>query len=1092
MTSAKKLEAVLRHAYLNELSPEQWIRPTKECLVNDNVRIELCELLLSSMFSVTRVSDPHLESYLTYAVNQQLFSIETFFLTLLKYGPTTVVRNPHQWAFLISLLPDLLERSTNASEMVTALQHNQTDPWVDILSDLLLLLSHIVAIGLYPETLPEHTPLTSAFSFQVDSQFSIASQPSFQEMDFLDHDSTQKIDERDQAEEKKQARHWIEAENTVTAAQIMTHLIEKGGMKRVFEVRNNMQKWLKDTTTYEPWFSCQNRLLSNKENASDILQNSHVQKLLVLIQRLADRDSERRMAVHMKYHELEDEGTARAMPSAGIMGFLYHLVQIRPSLDDEFILDHLVKLQTVKGSFDESFYLELWLTALTGLREAALNTSCQGSISEKSNESNSKGCNQMVATHRLLWKSLVLVKMNPIESSLKELKGFTGLLNACSQPACCADFYAPNSAQSSLVDKIAFGQVEEDEDDIMKMLNDMNYSTDFNSPRVINSVRSLCNNTIYTNIVSVCEQYGLVRPQIVAELLKTNDVMDLDDEYGDKSTPQSIVDENIDQRIESLKITVSLTELTELVYIGLMSSMHLKKVLDFMLDLIQEKAVEGDFYSVSKLYESISECPIDLILQLYHPSLLLTPLEKICNDWTSYNNTDFDMDGPKSDGQLDGASLFYNRFGKIWQVLESTIRRFKLYRDLDKIFQDSEGFTWRFFKQGRVVYELNEEPKETELWMSMLQGQTDLNHILETVSPQTLLALIPTLVHRLVLIGNTDFVIHFQHTCFEFVHSDLLRSLCEELLHGKADTALGCLQTYLKTPNPSVLGTLRSFMAYREQESAFMNKEGLEQNEYEIKQTLKLIDFNTQDTVQSDSCQLHPETVTTGITPDTLFEKTQMMFRYIVKSGRSMFMSDVDANINSLWNKSSASYTHVISHYLDMVLFETALEIGGGHWFVSMIVSEVLEAGKSGGAVRAAELGSCLISTPLSHSSNQHNNSNHLLRCLLQDVLPAFLEECAQQDMSYFQGQTLGVFTSDCLVLVQDQKHEYATQLGAYFFETLVIQGHDIPKKTHQKEDGFRFSDWSTTITESAIWRGFIKGLMSNPMIEEIWPNAFI
>lgn len=126
------------------------------------------------------------------------------------------------------------------------------------------------------------------------------------------------------------------------------------------------------------------------------------------------------------------------------------------------------------------------------------------------------------------------------------------------------------------------------------------------------------------------------------------------------------------------------------------------------------------------------------------------------------------------------------------------------------------------------------------------------------------------------------------------------------------------------------------------------------------------------------------------------------------------------------------------------------------------------------------------------YSTNKHNSSIHLLRCLLQDVLPASLENCAQQNMSFFQGQTLGVFTSDCLVLMQDKNSDAATKLGQSFFETLVIDGHHSRKRPQQKQDGSRFADWTQTVTQSAVWRGFIKGLMSNPMIEEIWPDAFI
>jgi signal recognition particle GTPase len=102
-------------------------------------------------------------------------------------------------------------------------------------------------------------------------------------------------------------------------------------------------------TIKEPWLSCQNKLILNDQKASTVVsQNSDIQRLISLVQRLTDRDAERRMAVHMKYHELEDEGTARAMPSAGVMGLLYHIVQIRPSLEDDYVVDQLMKLQAIK------------------------------------------------------------------------------------------------------------------------------------------------------------------------------------------------------------------------------------------------------------------------------------------------------------------------------------------------------------------------------------------------------------------------------------------------------------------------------------------------------------------------------------------------------------------------------------------------------------------------------------------------------------------------------------------------------------------------------------------------------------------------
>lgn len=97
--------------------------------------------------------------------------------------------------------------------------------------------------------------------------------------------------------------------------------------------------------------------------------------------------------------------------------------------------------------------------------------------------------------------------------------------------------------------------------------------------------------------------------------------------------------------------------------------------------------------------------------------------------------------------------------------------------------------------------------------------------------------------------------------------------------------------------------------------------------------------------------------------------------------------------------------------------------------------------------------------------------------------------------MSFFQGQTLGVFTSDCLVLMHD-RIDSVKKLGKWFFAALVIDSQSNNKNKIQDEDqileGTNFAEWDNETTKSAVWRGFIKGLMSNPVIEEVWPNAFI
>lgn len=137
--------------------------------------------------------------------------------------------------------------------------------------------------------------------------------------------------------------------------------------------------------------------------------------------------------------------------------------------------------------------------------------------------------------------------------------------------------------------------------------------------------------------------------------------------------------------MESLRANLSIVELTELLHIGLVSSIHLRRVLDFILEILQEKTLENNFHSVSKICDALIECPcsVDLILQLYTPSHLLTPLENFCNHWTPESTSiDFDMDEGEQktapEQELDGVQLLYNKFGKVWHLIFSVMNRFKV------------------------------------------------------------------------------------------------------------------------------------------------------------------------------------------------------------------------------------------------------------------------------------------------------------------------------------------------------------------------------------------------------------------------------
>lgn len=104
-----------------------------------------------------------------------------------------------------------------------------------------------------------------------------------------------------------------------------------------------------------------------------------------------------------------------------------------------------------------------------------------------------------------------------MESSLFELRAFSGLLNACSFNSCCFKAFAPaNWTESNSNTGNA------DEDDLMLMLNDMSDVDDgLNTPALIKAVKSESTQDIFKLIVQVCRMNGFVRPEIAKQLQRT-------------------------------------------------------------------------------------------------------------------------------------------------------------------------------------------------------------------------------------------------------------------------------------------------------------------------------------------------------------------------------------------------------------------------------------------------------------------------------------------------------------------------------------------------------------------------------------------
>lgn len=124
--------------------------------------------------------------------------------------------------------------------------------------------------------------------------------------------------------------------------------------------------------------------------------------------------------------------------------------------------------------------------------------------------------------------------MNPLEASLRELKSFTGLLKGCSSSLAALDMFEPGA--SKLLDQLNNGSnnkaEKDDGDDFMNLINDMSNTVDFNTPAVAKAIRHVASEDIFTQIVRVCQQYGLVQESVANSLVtppKTTEIKTEDD-----------------------------------------------------------------------------------------------------------------------------------------------------------------------------------------------------------------------------------------------------------------------------------------------------------------------------------------------------------------------------------------------------------------------------------------------------------------------------------------------------------------------------------------------------------------------------------
>jgi hypothetical protein len=237
-------------------------------------------------------------------------------------------------------------------------------------------------------------------------------------------------------------------------------------------------------------------------------------------------------------------------------------------------------------------------------------------------------------------------------------------------------------------------------------------------------------------------------------------------------------------------------------------------------------------------------------------------------------------------------------------------------------------------------------------------------------TPQLLIKVAPTLFERSIyayeagemelqnLLGG---ITYFKEKFLSYVLvPSAVAWLCTELLYKKSVAAITIMRELLESEDipdifvllsaNQILGTFTALNVNYTAEPSDAHENG--------NSTTNSLDSYSQDIYRRiiATCQRQHirerGSESASISPDDLFSRTRDMLRYIVKSGRSMYMRDVEADTYASSHPQDNAQDGQ-AHYLDMSMFKAALEVGGNRWFLMSIVEEVLEAGQAGGAVRA-------------------------------------------------------------------------------------------------------------------------------------------
>ncbi|GBB83491.1 hypothetical protein RclHR1_01020032 [Rhizophagus clarus] len=676
----------------------------------------------------------------------------------------------------------------------------------------------------------------------------------------------------------------------------------------------------------------------------------------------------------MKYNQSNGVINSPAIPSISIMFFVYNLVQTRPVMTDDMAVEYLEKLQHIQVSCDHEFYVELWMSALTGLAEECDKTSTDR------------------AQHTLLWKSFVLVKLPSLieklelkksnklnseenkyychECVINQLFGFKGLINACN-PLVENDIFRPED--------------------------------------------------ITIDILRVCLNRKLVRKEFVNRFIELEYEIDV----GDTGlTAGAILDDPSRQIIDHLVSTATT------------SFLHQESRVETIFKLMSEWSTKLEVTPLATLCRSLMDVPtlLDIIHLYRHPSEFISPLERLCNTWTS-----------KTDSK-ESLLRDYENFGTIFLFLISVIDRYEFHKNIKDVLHDEEGFCYKWLIQSGSTYDIDSLDHEKSIitrWVSALSDASqEIPEDLIRNNPRILIELSPTIFKEalkkvatedieIAMISLEPLFTHFIKLHMSYALIGVCQSLCDDILFkGKSSISFKVLNRLILEeafPNSIIKLIGNKLLSIFDIISENGSLPSIEDTESALRNKIA-------------KSMMIPNWINTKHPAEKLYYRFKIMFKTIVYGGRHKpsLIYEISLSENYLNNDIDTEYEYITGnggtannlfdefttnpsswlgpHHLDIELFKNCLEINGPRTFVDLIVEEVLSAGKKGMGIRAAELGASLLTLPIYYTWNEYLHPSTLMKIFFMDFLPSILEK--KIDM-YTQSYSIGIMTLFILMMLK-------------------------------------------------------------------------